>query len=274
MQIFGVKIDKLKYEDLFSKITKLDKKSVIFTPNPEILLKTLVDKEFENILNEADFLTPDWKWLYIAFQILDNKFGRIINSLLLPYYFFNFFFRSKYLYEKYWDRICGSDLTKDLVEFASKNKIAVSIIDLYNPTDAKKVASQKNFKKNLSKIFPDLIMEYYIYNPEEKEKILEEISKNNTQILFSTLWMKKQEASVIEVSSSCENIKIWLWIGSSFDYFTWFQKRAPEAWRKLGLEWLYRLFTWPRKLDRMKRLWDAIFVFTYKVIMSKKAIKK
>jgi N-acetylglucosaminyldiphosphoundecaprenol N-acetyl-beta-D-mannosaminyltransferase len=81
--------------------------------------------------------------------------------------------------------------------------------------------------------------------------------------------MKKQEKSVIEVMKVCKNIKIWLWIGSSFDYFIWFQKRAPKIWRKLGFEWLYRLFTWPKKLDRLKRLWNAIFVFTFKIIWKK-----
>jgi hypothetical protein len=30
------------------------------------------------------------------------------------------------------------------------------------------------------------------------------------------------------------------------------------------------LLTWPRKLDRLKRLWNAIFVFTFKVIFEKK----
>jgi UDP-N-acetyl-D-mannosaminuronic acid transferase (WecB/TagA/CpsF family) len=37
----------------------------------------------------------------------------------------------------------------------------------------------------------------------------------------------------------------------------------------LWLEWFYRLLTWPRKLDRLKRLWNAIFVFTFKVIWKK-----
>jgi N-acetylglucosaminyldiphosphoundecaprenol N-acetyl-beta-D-mannosaminyltransferase len=79
--------------------------------------------------------------------------------------------------------------------------------------------------------------------------------------LFSTLWMKTQEKSVVEIMERCNNIKLGLGIWSSFDYFVWFQKRAPIAWRKLGLEWLYRLITWPQKITRLKRLHKAIFVF-------------
>ena len=270
MQIFWINIDKIKYKDLLKKIEKLDTQNIVFTPNPEILLKTLHDKEFKSLIEKANYRTPDWIWLYIAFQIIDNKHWRIINTILLPYYFFNLCFRRRYLYEKYWDRICGSDLTKDIIDFAWKNNIHAAIIDLYNPTDDKKVASQKIFPKALKDKFPKLKFDYYIYNPEKKSEIIKEIWNSKAEILFSTLWMKRQEESVIEVMWKCKNIKIWLGIGSSFDYFTGFQKRAPKIWRSIWLEWLYRLLTGPRKLDRLKRLWNAIFVFTFEVIKSKK----
>ncbi|MGN0968654.1 MAG: WecB/TagA/CpsF family glycosyltransferase [Oscillospiraceae bacterium] len=31
-------------------------------------------------------------------------------------------------------------------------------------------------------------------------------------------------------------------------------KRAPEAWQKLGLEWLYRLLKQPSRIGRMAKL--------------------
>ena len=269
MQIFDIQIDKIRYRDFLKQITKLDNKAIIFTPNPEILLKTLVDREYKNLLLKADYLTPDGIWLYIAFQILDNKYWALVNTFLLPYFFFNLFFRRKFLYEKYWDRICGSDLTNDLIKFSCDNWIKVTIIDLYNPTDENKVNSQKVFKEKLIWKFPDLKVDYFIYNVEKKGEIINEISQSDSKILFSTLWMKRQEESVIEIMEKCENLKIGLWIGSSFDYFIWFQKRAPKIWRQLWFEWLYRLITWPRKLDRMNRLFNAIFIFIIKVLVYK-----
>lgn len=269
MKIFWIEIQNLKYKDLFAEITKFEKQNIVFTPNPEILLKIKSDEEFKNILLKADFLTSDGIWLYIAYQILDNKFWKFINFLLLPYFFFNLFFRRKYLYEKYWDRICGSDLTKDLLNFSERNNVKITIIDLYNPLDEKKVASQNIFEEKLKKKFPNLSFDYIIFNPEEKEKILEKIKASSSKIVFSTLWMKKQEESVIEVMENCKNIKLGLWVGSSFDYFIGFQKRAPKIWRSLWLEWFYRLLTWPRKLDRIKRLYRAIFLFIFEVFKSK-----
>lgn len=269
MEIFWIKLDKLNYDDFLKELTKFDKQNIVFTPNPEILLKTKVDNEFRKLVKKADYLTPDGIGLYIGFQIFSNDFWKFINFLLIPYFFFNLFFRRDFLYKKYWDRICWSDLTKDLVEYTEKNNIRITILDLYNPTDSKKVESQRVFPLLIKEKFPELDFDYFIYEPSKKEKIIEQIWKSESKILFSTLWMKRQEQSIVDIMGSCKNIKLWLGIGSSFDYFIGFQKRAPKLWRSLGLEWLYRLFTGPRKLDRTKRIYNAIFVFIWEVLKSK-----
>lgn len=269
MEIFWIKLNKLKYADFLKELIKLENQNIVFTPNPEMLLKTKTDSELKEVLNKANFLTSDWIWLFIAYQIYSNDLKSKIWPLIvffLPYYIFNLFFRKKYLYEKYWDRICGSDLTKDIINEAIKKDIKITIIDLYNPNDTKKVESQKVFAEKLKNKFENLKFDYFIYNPEKKEQIIEEIKKSDSKILFSTLWMKTQEKSVIEIMEKCKNIKLWLWVWSSFDYFIWFQKRAPKIWRILWFEWLYRLITWPKKINRLKRLWNAIFVFVYEVI--------
>jgi N-acetylglucosaminyldiphosphoundecaprenol N-acetyl-beta-D-mannosaminyltransferase len=59
MKIFNTKLDKLKYNNFLSELLKLDKQNVVFTPNPEILLKTKTDLEFEKLLSRANYLTPD-----------------------------------------------------------------------------------------------------------------------------------------------------------------------------------------------------------------------
>ncbi len=273
MQIFWIKLNKLKYKDFLNNIKNnilyWKKSEIVFTPNPEILLNTLKDKEFKNILQKANYLTIDWIWIYIWLQILENKKNLLIEILLLPYYFFNLFFRKKYLYEKFWERVCGSDLTKDLVEFSSEKNIKITILDPYFPKDLKKCESQKTFKDDLQKVFPKLKFDYFIYKKEEKDKIINQICQSDSKILFSTLWMKSQEKSVVEIMEKCPNIKLWLWVWSSFDYFIGFQKRAPKIIRYLGFEWLYRLITWPQKIKRIKRLYNAIFVFIWKVLVYK-----
>jgi len=264
-QIFWIKLDNLKYSNFFNEITRLENQKIIFTPNPEILLVVKKDPEFKKMLGKANYLLPDWIWLYIAFQILEenNKFFRFLK---LPYYFFNLFFMRKYLYERYWERICWSDLTRDLVNYSEKNNIKITILDLYNPTDSKKVKSQEIFSSKLKEKFPNLEFDYFIYEPSKKTEIIEQIKNSDSKILFSTLWNKRQEESIIEIIANCPNIKLWLWVWSSFDYYIWFQKRAPKLFRVLWLEWFYRLLTWPKKILRLRRLYNAIFVFIWEVL--------
>ena len=270
MNIFWIQLDTLKYNNFFNEITNFSEQKIIFTPNPEILLNIKKDEEFKTLIQKADYLTPDGIGLYIAFQIIDAWEATWKSYIKLPYYFYNLFFKRKKLYEKYGERICGSDLTRDLVDFASDKQVKIAIIDLYNPTDANKVASQEIFSKKLQQKFPKLQFDYYIYNPEKKSEIIEQIENSDAKILFSTLWMKKQESSIVEIMEQAKNIKIGLWIGSSFDYFIGFQKRAPKLFRSLGLEWFYRIFTGPQKIKRLKRIYNAIFVFLFNVLHDKK----
>jgi len=275
MQILWIPLINTRYKDFFDEITSFEKKSVIFTPNPEIILKTLEDLEFKEILIKADYLVPDWTGLFIAYQIINlretiknNFLFYLFSWALIPLFIFNVIFRKKYIYWKYGDKICWSDLTLDLLKFAEINKVKITILDLFNPSDDKKVASQKVFSEKLKEKYNTLEFDYFIYDESKKDEIINKIKNSDSKILFSTLGMKKQEVSILEVIKTCENIKIWAWIWSSFDYIIWFQTRAPKIWRILWCEWMYRLFTWPQKMKRLKRLYNAIFVFIYFVIKS------
>ncbi|MDD4530785.1 MAG: WecB/TagA/CpsF family glycosyltransferase [Candidatus Gracilibacteria bacterium] len=269
MQIFGLNLNQVVYKDFFGQIRETDKKLKIFTPNPEILLAMKKDKEFAEILKFGDYLLPDGTGLYIAFQILDNDFGKLANILLLPYFFFNFFFRRKMLYIKYGEKVCGSDLTRDLLEFAEKNSKEITILDLYNPTDLKKVASQEIFLPRLQEKFPNTKINFLIYKEEEKELVLKKINESKSIYLFVTLGLKKQEKLINELFKEINIPIVGLGIGSSFDYLIGFQKRAPKAFRTLGLEWFYRLLTGPQKVKRLKRIHNAIFGFIGEVLKEK-----
>ncbi len=270
MDIFWIYLNKLKKAEFLEEIKTLKKQSIIFTPNPEILLKLKNDGEFRDILEKASYLIPDGIGIYLAYQILEKKYSFFTSIFLLPYFIYKLIFKKKELYELYWERICGSDLTKDLLRFAEEEKKQIVIIDLYNPTDSKKQLSQKVFASKIKEKYEKLTFDYYIYNPNEKEQIIENISNSSWEILFSTLGMKTQEKSILDIMEKCKNIKIGLWIGSSFDYIVGFQKRAPEFMVKSGFEWFYRIFFWPQKIKRIKRIWNAIFVFTYEVFVYKK----
>lgn len=60
MDIFGISLSRLKYDSFFQTITeKKNAQSIVFTPNPEILLLAKKDSTFTQSLKKADYLLPD-----------------------------------------------------------------------------------------------------------------------------------------------------------------------------------------------------------------------
>ena len=60
------------------------------------------------------------------------------------------------------------------------------------------------------------------------------------------LWMAKMSGKLL--------VGLMVGLGGSLDVFAGTVKRAPEAWQKLDLEWLYRLLKEPRRIGRMMKL--------------------
>ncbi|MCT4617244.1 MAG: WecB/TagA/CpsF family glycosyltransferase [Candidatus Gracilibacteria bacterium] len=270
MKIFGIEMSKLKYTNFLKEITENNKdnsQKIIFTPNPEILLDSLTDDNFKQNLLKADYLTPDGIGLYLAYQILDNKHNKFINFLLLPYYILKLFLATDSLYNKYGDRICGSDLTNDLLDYAEKNSLEIAILDLYNPTDKNKVESQKTLIEKLNKKFKNIKFNLIIYR-NNNDEVIKILNNQNNFALLATLGGKKQEQAIIDILPHTK-ISLGLGIGSSIDYQIGFQRRAPKLMRSLGLEWLYRLIMGPQKIKRLKRIYNATFRFIYNIFRSK-----
>jgi UDP-N-acetyl-D-mannosaminuronic acid transferase (WecB/TagA/CpsF family) len=73
MQFLSLNIYNGKYQDFLELIKHPFKKTLIFTPNPEILLRASQDEDFLHILQQADYLTPDANGLYVGSLIQEGK---------------------------------------------------------------------------------------------------------------------------------------------------------------------------------------------------------
>ncbi len=274
-EIFWVKLINTSFWWLLNEIKSrfsCGKKTFITTPNPDILNRSLKDKKFRNILQKSDFATPDAIWLYLAYQILEYN-NKILRILLLPYFIFNIIFRKNYLYKKYGERICGSDLTLELLNIINKNenKIKIWIIDVFQIWDDKisqqKKYIQENFDKLFGKKYPNINYKLILYKNGDDKKLYDIIQKEKIKIAFVTLWSRTQEIVSYNIIQNTDCI-VSLWIGSSFDYITGFQKRAPKKFGDSGFEWLYRLVVSPGRWNRIKRIYNSIVVFSFNVICS------
>lgn len=91
------------------------------------------------------------------------------------------------------------------------------------------------------------------FKEEESELIAAEIREAAADAVFVCLGAPKQERWMA-AHGKATGAKLLAGLGGSLDVFAGTVERAPEAWQKLGLEWLYRLCKEPWRWKRMIRL--------------------
>ena len=259
MQFLGLTIYQGKYQDFFKLIKNPTRKTLVFTPNPEILLRASKDEEFRVLLSQADYLTPDANGLYVGAIMQEGK------SFLSAW--FAVLFSRKNLQMQYGELISWSNLTKDLFDIAQKECKKILIIDSYRITnpengfEIRKKQIQEKLPELFREQFPSLTVQILFNGEEYPEQIAHSIIQENISYVFSCIGMKSQEQILVDIWRYLPDSQrvVGLGVGSSIDYLLGLQKRAPAVMQKFWLEWLYRLILEPQK--RWKRIWDALIEF-------------
>ncbi len=247
-----------KYLDFLSVIKKPDKKTLVFTPNPEIFVRASRDDEFMNILRQATYNVPDGNGLYIGYMM--NEWLSFFQSALFT------LFQKEKAREKYGELIKGSDVTRDILESWKVFPVKVLIIDKKNPIpknefEVRKAEIQRNLKQIIEWKYPGITAFVVFAGEQTPAQIAELIEQEGVQFVFSCIGMKTQEKLLIDIFSYLEESQkvVGFGVGASIDFLLGLQKRAPVFFQNLGLEWFYRLITQPR--IRAKRIYDAVVEF-------------
>lgn len=139
----------------------------------------------------------------------------------------------------------GSDLTKYLFEniLTSTDKVMV----LGSTCKDIEVLKAKYNLPNLSYYSPPF---GFIENQNEIEKIITIVNKAKPRYLFLALGALRQEILACILKPQLHHRCDLYCIGASIDFLTGAQKRAPNIFQTLHMEWLYRLASNPRRLFR------------------------
>ncbi len=92
------------------------------------------------------------------------------------------------------------------------------------------------------------------------------VSKDNVDVLLVALGIPNQEEIIYRHLQEFKK-GILIGVGGTFDVLSGTKKRAPKIFRKLNLEWLYRIFKEP---SRMKRFYQNNIKFMFKIMKLKK----
>ncbi len=238
INVFKTRIDNYTKEKInlfIDDFLEGEKTGQIVTINPEFLLEAQKNEKFRNAINNSDLSVPDGSGLNIAFWKNKKKM--------------------KYRYP-------GVDLTTDILKKLNKREMSVFLVVNKNG-----LTSFEKIKRALHEKFPKIKIKGL--NCESIENLSESLIKkvSGSDVVLCNFGAPIQELFLFNLkNANIENIKLVIGVGGTFDFLAGSLQRAPKFMRKMGLEWLYRVFLQPW---RFRRIINAVIVFPIKVLISK-----
>lgn len=237
VELLGFNIDNYTFEEAVLKAKSLidgGRVAQVITINPEMFDAAEKDSNFANIIREAEMVIPDGVGVKLGLKLKGKNVSRI------P----------------------GIDFAKRLLKEAAISNIPVAIIGSKEDVITKAV---ENLKKEISGL--NIVYYHNGYFSDDNE-IYGELKKSSPKLILVALGSPKQE-KFIYGAKKILNPALMVGIGGSLDVWSGTVKRAPEIFRKLGIEWLYRTVTQP---SRFKRIFPALPLFLIKVLSYKDKI--
>lgn len=264
IEILGVKIDPLLEAELDQKLIKLlesKKKQQIVTINSEFLVLAHDNPDFKQLLNNANLRIADGVGILIAAKFLKSKITK--NTILRPIAAFLklfslvlvAFFKPRKIRGPIPERISGVDLSYKLVQLAQTNQFKIFLLG------AGVGVSEKAALKLQTDYLELKVSGSYSGSPkmEDEQKIIEMVNKNKTDILFVAFGAPKQDFWINRNLKHLK-IKIAVGVGGTLDFMSGDLKRAPFWFQKHSLEWLYRLWTQPKRFIRSFSIWKFLYL--------------
>lgn len=190
------------------------------TPNPEIVMLARENAALREALADADMVLPDGAGIVKGASILGRPMKEKVPGI---------------------DFACGV-----MARLAERG----GSVYLFGAKPGVAEAAGETLKAK----FPGLVISgtsdgYF----SDDGPIIEKIRDAAPDMLLVCLSAPKQELWMAKMAGKLP-VGLMVGLGGSLDVFAGTVKRAPVAWQRLDLEWLYRLIKEPRRIGRMMKL--------------------
>lgn len=91
------------------------------------------------------------------------------------------------------------------------------------------------------------------FGPDKDAQVAAEVAKSNLDVLFVAMGIPRQEFFIRDTMSVI-GARVAMGVGGSFDVYSGRVKRAPIIFRRMRMEWLWRLILNPRKWRKVLKL--------------------
>ncbi len=196
-----------------------ESRTVVFA-NVHVVMEAFDDSAYRDCLNRADLVNPDGVPLVWALKLLKQNAA---------------------------SRVYGPDCTLALIRAAERANVEVGFYGGSQQVldELIRVVRRDN---------PALIISFAMSPPfrrisqEEDAHIVRQIIDSGVRILFVGLGCPKQEKWMDDHRLSVP--AVMLGVGAAFDFIAGSKRQAPRWMMQLGLEWVFRLATEPKRLAR------------------------
>ena len=269
IDVAGLKLDsitKRELLDVLSNRLKNGQKTFITTPYSEFLYRGLLDPELMDVFNQADFSVPDgiglfWAKKYLSIPLTaQSNYGKIFQAVWqIKYSLAAILFRPSYIRSAFAEKIPGSDLIWDIAQLAAENNWTIYLLGGFGNTPQLAAEKIQHYTDHTLLVlgrepreYAPIIAGYSAKNPDDPT-VIDDIKKSNADMVLVAYGPGKQEQWIVTHKDELPG-KLFIGLGGTFDYLAGKQIPPPAAIRFIGLEWLWRLFTQPR---RWRRIWQA-----------------
>jgi len=239
LEIFGIKLANVTYEILLSQIKnaiKKDSKLLVTYATAHTLNRIYYQKEKQRVFRQFDLIHPDGIGAFIALRFIYGR--KHINK-----------------------RITGSDFYSKLI-----NEAKIKRWKIFFWGDRDEILTKIKYKHN------SLLISGFSNGFDFNTNILiENINRSNTDILIVGLGSILQEQWIVKLHDDLK-VKVILAVGDGIKVIAGSRYRGPKVIRKMGMEWIIRLFTEPKRL--WKRYLIGMPLFLYRIIKLKILLNK
>jgi N-acetylglucosaminyldiphosphoundecaprenol N-acetyl-beta-D-mannosaminyltransferase len=222
-RILGMRVDATSYQHATSEVLRWGSRGesrYVCVATVNNVIEAYDDPAYQRVMDDADLVTPDGVPLVWALRLLG-----IAGAT----------------------RVYGPDLTPMLCEQAAALGVPVGFYG-----SAPEVL--EDLTANLVRRYPGLRV-VYAYSPPfrpltpaEDERVADSINRSGARLLFVGLGAPKQERWMAAHRGRVG--AVMLGVGAAFDFLAGRKRQAPAILQRLGLEWLFRLLSEPRRLWR------------------------
>jgi len=235
--VLKMRVNVLTGASVVSKVFNLVKKptgSYICVSNVHMCMEAFDSAEFQGVVNNSDLVVADGRPIYWAQKLLGAKHA---------------------------SQVRGQDLMEKLCSISGERSLRIG---LYGGAAS---AVLDSVVEKLKTTHPGIKL-VYTYSPpfrclteQENSGVINDINDAGVDVLFVGIGCPKQEVWMAEHKASLNCVMVG--VGAAFDFIAGTKKHAPRYMQRMGLEWLFRLFSEPKRLGARYLKQNPRFIFYF-----------